>query len=280
MSGGRLVVVGTPIGNLADLSPRAGETLAGADLIACEDTRHTGLMLSRLGLSGPPLLSLHAHNEAARIPQLLGHLAAGEVVALVTDAGMPTVSDPGGRAVEAAVAAGYEVTVVPGPSAVLAALAVSGMSGGRFVFEGFLERKGRARRHRLDAIAEADCPSIVYEAPQRIASTLADLEGACGPERQVAVCRELTKLHEETWRGPLSAAAARALETAPRGEHVIVVGPAPKPPLPGESDVEAELSRRLRAGSDTRQVVREVAAALGVPRRAVYETALRLTKAL
>jgi 16S rRNA (cytidine1402-2'-O)-methyltransferase len=278
---GRLVLVGTPIGNLGDLAPRARETLQAADLVACEDTRHTGGMLARLGISARRLMSLHEHNEAARGDEILTLLAGGAVVALVSDAGMPTLSDPGARLVSLVAAAGYEVTVVPGPSAAVAALAVSGLAGERFVFEGFLPRRGGERTARLAAVAASTCPSVLYEAPARVAATLADLVGACGGERRVAVCRELTKLYEETWRGSLAEAAARARGVGsgpPRGEHVLVVDGAP-PAAAAVVDpaaVAALLAERLAEGATRRDAVDAVAAELGARRRDVYETAVRL----
>jgi 16S rRNA (cytidine1402-2'-O)-methyltransferase len=224
MSSGRLVVVATPIGNLGDISPRAAAALAGAQYLYCEDTRRTLKLLSHLGISGPRLVAHHRFNEAATTPAALQRMREGATVALVSDAGTPLVSDPGGRLVRAAVEEGFAVEAVPGPSAVLAALVVSGLATEQWCFEGFLPPKGRQRAERLSAIAAAGRAVVVFEAPQRVARLLDDLVGACGPDRPVAVCRELTKLHEEVWRGPLGEAAARARGAAARGEHVVVVG--------------------------------------------------------
>jgi 16S rRNA (cytidine1402-2'-O)-methyltransferase len=274
--GGRLVVVGTPIGNLADLPQRAADALREADVVACEDTRHTGTMLARCGIAPRRLLSLHEHNEASRVPQVLDLLAGGFTVAVVSDAGMPTVSDPGARLVAAVAGAGFAVTVVPGPSAAVAALAVSGLAEERFVFEGFLPRRGAERAARLSVVASSTCPSVLYEAPSRVAATVADLLAACGGSRQVAVCRELTKLHEEVWRGSLAAAGASAAVKAARGEYVLVVDGAPAAAAVAPEVVEEALAALLAAGSSRRDAVEAVASELGVRRRAVYEAALRL----
>lgn len=218
---GRLTVVGTPIGNLGDLSPRARAALAEADAIACEDTRHTRKLLSAAAITGARLLAVHQHNEAEAAAGIVNLLAQGQHVALVTDAGMPGISDPGTVIVAAAIDAGMAIDVVPGPTAVAAALAVSGLDVARFCFEGFLPRKGRERADRLDAIASEPRAVVLFEAPGRVAKTLADLEAACGPERRVAVCRELTKLHEEVVRGPLCEVVARRVTD--KGEVVIVL---------------------------------------------------------
>lgn len=268
------MLVATPIGNLGDLSPRAREVLAAADVVACEDTRRTGLLLSRVGVAPRRLLSLHAHNEAARIEEVVALLDAGATVALVSDAGTPGVSDPGERLVAAVVERGATVSAVPGPSAALAALAVSGLSAGRFVFEGFLPRKGPARRARLEAIARCEAPSVCYEAPTRMAATLGDLAAFCGADRRVAIARELTKVHEEVWRGTLGE-AARRWEAAPtRGEHVIVVAPAPPPSAPSVERLRDAVLEELAAGRSPRDAASAAAARLGVSRRQAYALAL------
>jgi 16S rRNA (cytidine1402-2'-O)-methyltransferase len=278
-TGGELVLVSTPIGNLGDLSPRAAATLSAADVVCCEDTRHTGTMLKRLGITTRRMLSLHAHNEASRLPMLLEELISGHLVALVSDAGTPAVSDPGERLVAAAAEAGVRVSVIPGPSAVLAAIVVSGMGIGRWRFEGFLPRKGGERRVRLADVASSPCPSICYESPQRLAATLADLVQACGPERRVAVCRELTKLHEEVRRSTLAEAVSHFAVTVPRGEFVLVVDgqAADAPPLdvPSSHDLAEAVSERVASGASRRDAVREVAGRLGVARSTVYEAAIR-----
>src|SRR5690606_1267921 len=220
---GALVLVATPIGNLRDLSPRAADELAGADVVCCEDTRRTGKLLSLAGIERRPLVVVNEHTEARETPRVLERLARGQRVVLVSDAGIPGVSDPGERLVAAAVRAGHTVEVVPGPSAALAALVVSGLPTGRFVFEGFLPRKGPARRERIAAVAAEPRTIVLYEAPHRLARTLADLAAACGAERRVAIARELTKLHEEVWRGTLGDAVAWVGEREPPGEIVVVL---------------------------------------------------------
>jgi 16S rRNA (cytidine1402-2'-O)-methyltransferase len=276
---GRLILVGTPIGNLGDLSPRAVEALATADTIACEDTRRTRALLSHLGLpSGHRLLAVHDHNESAEVAGVLARLDKGERVVVVTDAGMPGISDPGERLVAAAAAAGHTVDVVPGPSAMIAALVVSGLSTGRFCFEGFLPRKGTARAERLRDIAADHRTTIVFEAPHRVRATVADLAAAAGDGRRVAVVRELTKLHEEVWRGTLGGAVEHLSTKEPRGEYVIVLDGAPPAVPVGEPEVEAALRARLDAGVDKRTAITEVTAELGVPKRLVYDVALRVSR--
>jgi 16S rRNA (cytidine1402-2'-O)-methyltransferase len=274
--GGRLVLVATPIGNLGDLAPRAVQAMADADVVYCEDTRRTRALLTHAGVAGKRLVSLHAHNERARTPEILARLAAGETVAVVSDAGMPGVSDPGAPVVAAAIGAGVEVTVVPGPSAALGALVVSGLPTERFCFEGFLPRRGAERRRRLEALAGEARTTVLYEAPGRVAATLGDLAAAAGTERPVAVVRELTKLHEEVWRGSLGQAAAAFASREVLGEVVLVVaGAAPSGPV--DDDVLADALRsRVSAGASLRDASSAVARELGVPRRRAYELALRL----
>ena len=221
---GRLDVVATPIGNLSDLGARAREVLAAADLIAAEDTRHTLALLNSIGVS-KPLLSLHAHNEARRVPEVLARLAAGALVALVSDAGTPLLSDPGFDLVRQAVAAGFVVRAIPGPSAITAALAVAGLPTERFCFEGFLPARVRERQCALAALAEERRTLVFFEAPHRIARSLADLSAAFGAARAAVVTRELTKVHETIYRGTLGELAQRAQaeENFQRGELTIVV---------------------------------------------------------
>jgi 16S rRNA (cytidine1402-2'-O)-methyltransferase len=272
---GSLVLVGTPIGNLGDLSPRATEALRNADVVYCEDTRHSRKLLTHAGIKGSSLRSLHGHNEDERIAEVLGEVRSGRTVVVVSDAGMPGVSDPGGRTVSAAAAAGLDVTVVPGPSAVLAALVVSGLDGSRFCFEGFLPRSGRARKERLASIAEESRTTVFFEAPTRVASTLKDLARSAGGERQIAIARELTKLHEETWRGSLDQAIDRAEEAPFRGEVVLVVSGAVEVVPSVDDDVLiAALTERLERGERARGAIDDVAARFGVPRRRVYALAL------
>lgn len=272
VSEGRLVVVATPIGNLGDLSPRAVEALASADVICCEDTRRSGRLLAAAGVRPRRLLSLHAHNEAARTAEVLTLLERGLEVALVTDAGTPAISDPGGRVVSAVHEAGGRVTAVPGPSAAVTALALSGLGGGRWRFEGFLPRRGRERRQRLEEIAGSPVPVVIYEAPTRLASLIADLARKARGERLVAVCRELTKLHEEVWRGTLAEAAERWGEPV-RGELVVVLDGDPAAGLSqvDDGDLVEAVEALTRAGASRRDAVQEVAERTGVARRRVYE---------
>ena len=275
---GSLILVSTPIGNLGDLSPRATDTLARVGVIACEDTRHTRKLLTHAGISGKRLLAVHEHNEAGQVAHVLGLLDRGVDVAVVTDAGTPGISDPGTRLVVAAAGAGARVEVVPGPSALVAALVLSGLPTARFCFEGFLPRKGRERAERLGAIAAERRTTVLYEAPHRLEATLGDLLAACGPLRLVAVARELTKLHEEVWRGTLDGALARALESAPRGEHVLVVAGAGGPEPASDEQVEAAVAAKLAEGMPAKEAVPLVAAELGVPKRRVYDASVRLRK--
>ena len=275
---GSLILVSTPIGNLGDLSPRATDTLARVGVIACEDTRHTRKLLTHAGISGKRLLAVHEHNEAGQVAHVLGLLDRGVDVAVVTDAGTPGISDPGTRLVVAAAGAGARVEVVPGPSALVAALVLSGLPTARFCFEGFLPRKGRERAERLGAIAAERRTTVLYEAPHRLEATLGDLLAACGPLRLVAVARELTKLHEEVWRGTLDGALARALESAPRGEHVLVVAGAGGPEPASDEQVEAAVAAKLAEGVPAKEAVPLVASELGVPKRRVYDASVRLRK--
>jgi 16S rRNA (cytidine1402-2'-O)-methyltransferase len=274
MSVGRLVLVGTPIGNLGDLTPRAAETLAAADVIACEDTRRTGRLLAHLGVTAPTLVVLNEHTEFERTDDLLERVRSGQVVVVVSDAGMPAVSDPGERLVARAVTLGMDVEVVPGPSAVLTALVVSGLTTSRFVFEGFLPRKGSARSARLVEVASETRTSVFFEAPHRLERTLVDLVDACGAERPVVLARELTKLHEEIRRGTLAEMLAAVRATEPRGEFVVVLAGAPPRPEATDEEIRDALDGAHRRGLSTRDAVAEVATALGAPHRRVYELAL------
>lgn len=275
MTSGVLSVVATPIGNLSDLSPRAAETLAAAQLILCEDTRRTRKLLSHLGINsaggGPKLTSSHAHNERERVDEVVEAVAAGYRVALVSDAGTPAVSDPGQAVVDAVLDAGLKVEVIPGPSAVLAALVATGLASDRFCFEGFLPRKGRERQQRLSEIATERRTVVLFEAPGRVAATLADLERACGPAREAGIAREMTKLHEEVDRGSLSALSERWQEER-KGEHVIVVsGALAVRAEPDDDTVRAAVAERRAAGESRRDAAGGVAADLGVSKKRAYE---------
>ena len=263
----------TPIGNLGDLSPRAARTLSAVDLIACEDTRVTARLLAACGAS-TPMQPYHEHNAARVRPRILARLGAGERVALVSDAGTPLVSDPGLKLVQAAIAAGHAVTVVPGPNAALAALVLSGLPSDRFLFAGFLPPKAAARRAGLQELAAVKATLVVYESPARLAATLADMALVLG-DRPAAVARELTKLYEEVRRGTLAGlAAAYAALPPPKGEVTLVIGP-PGHAAPALDDaaLDAHIDAALAAHT-LKDAVARVAAATGLPRRAVYLRAL------
>ena len=270
---GRLVLVGTPIGNLGDLAPRAVEALASADLVCCEDTRRTGRLLQHAGVRAAALRVVNDHTEAAAVADVVDRLGRGEVVAVVSDAGMPGISDPGEQLVAAAVAAGAVVEVVPGPSAAITGLVASGLPAGRFAFEGFLPRKGSGRTERIAEVAGERRTVVLYEAPHRVARTLADLAAACGGERRVVLARELTKLHEETWRGTLAEAVAHVGAIEPRGEYVMVLDGAPAPAAVTDAEVRDALAAARAGGATTRDAVAEVVARLGVAKRRAYDLA-------
>lgn len=278
---GTLTLVATPIGNLADMPARGIAVLAAADAVLCEDTRVTAKLASRYGLA-PSLIVLHEHNEDAMIPRLLARLASGERLALVSDAGTPLVSDPGYRLVRAAIAAGHRVTAVPGPSAALAALALSGLPPAPFLFLGFLPPRAGARRARIEGIARAEAAGlaatlVLFESPQRLGALLADLAASLGADRPAAVARELTKMFEEVVRGPLAELARRYAEEVPRGEIVVVVGPGSGEVAADDTSVEAMLRAALARGLSVRDAAAEVAAATGRTRREIYTRALALT---
>ena len=266
MPDGRVVVVGTPIGNLGDLSPRAVAALEGADVVACEDTRRSGRLLQHAGVPGKRLVRLDDHTEAAVTADLVARAAAGDRVALVSDAGLPGLSDPGAVLVAAAWSAGVAVEVVTGPFAAAVGLVGSGMlePSGRFCFEGFLPRKGPARRTRIAALVGEERTTVLYEAPHRLRSTLEDLRDALGADRGVALCRELTKLHEETWRGSLGDAVARCAEVEPRGEFVVVLAGAEPPPDATDDELRRSLDRELETGASRRDAAATVAARFDV----------------
>lgn len=270
---GVLYLVGTPIGNLKDISPRALEALRAADLIAAEDTRQTLKLLNHFGLKAK-LVSYHQHNEEKRLPELLALLAEGRVVALVADAGMPGISDPGEKLVRAAREAGFPVVPIPGPSAFLLALAASGLPTGEFHFVGFLPRRNKARKELLARLAVEPATLVLYEAPHRLARTLAELHEALGGEREVVVARELTKIHEEFWRGSLAEAAAHFGANPVRGEITLVIAgrgaeQEAVPAVPPEEAV-ARIERRLQEGEGLLRAVRNVAEETGLPKNELY----------
>ncbi len=275
VSPGTLYVVATPIGNLEDISARALRILGGVELVAAEDTRHTRKLLNHFGLT-TRLLSLHEHNEAQRAAELLETLRSGASVALVSDAGTPCISDPGFRLVAACRDAALPVEAVPGPAALTTALSVAGLPSDRFTFCGFLPPKPSARRRALEELIGREETLIFYEAPHRLLATLADMEGVFGAGAQAAVCRELTKLHEEVVRAPLSRLRAELSERERiRGEIVILLVPEARPDR--DVDLDLLLQQRLAdSGRPPRQVVKELARELGLPGSEVYQRYLEL----
>ena len=270
-----LYLIATPIGNLGDISLRALETLAAADCIACEDTRVTRKLTERYGIA-TPLMSYHEHNSDEALPKILARLEQGQSVALVSDAGTPLISDPGYRLVRAAVAAGHNVTALPGASAVLTALSLAGLPTDRFLFDGFLPPKQGARQKRIAELAAIPATLVLFESGPRLAASLADLAAGLGA-REAAVCRELTKLHEEIRRGDLATLAnnyADGGET--RGEIVIVIAPPPEQDMP--TATSTTMLRQALARVSVKDAVGEVALATGRARRDVYQRALELTK--
>lgn len=262
----RLILVGTPIGNLGDASPRTAEALAAADVVCCEDTRRSGRLLAHLGVRAPALLRLDDHTEVEQLDRLVERIRSGEVVTVVSDAGMPGLSDPGARLAARVAEEGLLVEVVPGPFAGAVAVTGSGLldPSGRFCFEGFLPRKGAARAQRLGELVGEQRTVVLYEAPHRLSRTLADLTQVLGPDRRVALCRELTKLHEEYWRGTLADAVAHCEEVAPRGEYVVVLDGAEAPEPLGDDALREELAAELAAGATRRDAAATVAARHGV----------------
>jgi 16S rRNA (cytidine1402-2'-O)-methyltransferase len=266
---GRLIICATPIGNLGDVSGRLRNALSSADIVYAEDTRRTAKLLRHLVIS-VPLVSLFSGNEVAKTAQLVESVRSGDTVVLVSDAGMPTISDPGAAAVRAVRDAGLSVTVVPGPSAVTVAIALSGFGGDRFVFEGFLPRKGKARAERLVSLADELRPVVIFASPKRLMTDLSDLLGACGPDRQVAVTRELTKLHEESWVGSLQDAVEHWPDPV-KGEVTLVLGPL-DPTRPSIDDAVAMARELVAGGTSVREAARATAEQTGVSRRDVYES--------
>ncbi|WP_129339811.1 16S rRNA (cytidine(1402)-2'-O)-methyltransferase [Cellulomonas endophytica] len=272
---GRLVLAATPIGNAEDASPRLRRLLATADVVAAEDTRRLRALAARLGVEVPGrVVSHHEHNEEARSEELLDVVRGGGTVLVVTDAGMPAVSDPGFRVVAAAARAGVPVTAAPGPSAVLTALALSGLPTDRFCFEGFLPRRPGERARALAELAAERRTMVLFEAPHRVPETLDALVEAFGPDRPAAVCRELTKTYEEVVRGPLSELAAWAAAGEVRGEVVLVVAGAERRTTATTADLVAEVLARADAGERLKDAVAEVAGVAGLPKRDLYAAAL------
>ena len=275
-----LTLVATPIGNMGDLSPRALAALKAADAVLCEDSRTTGAMLARLSVAAR-LIALHDHNEANEVPRILEMLRQGQKLVLVSDAGTPLVSDPGFRLARAAIAEGLPVSAIPGPNAALMALVLSGLPPEPFLFEGFLPPRAGARQAalgRLKALEQAGLAAslIFYEAPHRLADSLADMAAAFGPERPAAIAREMTKRFEEVRRGGLGALAAHYASAEARGEICIVVGPAAAEAVVGDAEVTAQLRAALHSGLSVKDAAEAVAKATGRKRRDVYREALEL----
>ncbi|MEA5539408.1 MAG: 16S rRNA (cytidine(1402)-2'-O)-methyltransferase [Limnoraphis robusta] len=273
---GTLYVVGTPIGNLGDLTFRAVQILQTVDLIAAEDTRHTGKLLQHFQIQTPQI-SYYEHNQHRRIPEVLEKLRQGKAIAIVTDAGIPGISDPGYELVKACIEAGIAVIPIPGVSACLTALSVSGLATDRFVFEGFLPTKTKLRQQRLEELRSQSHTMILYESPHRLRQTLQDLAETLGCDREIVLGRELTKLHEEFWRGTVGEAVEYYENIQPKGEFTLVVaGKIEKTPDLSETAIKAELEALLRQGLTRSQASRQLAENTSLPRRQIYQLALTL----
>ena len=273
---GALLLVATPIGNLGDMSQRAIDALNQAEIICCEDTRHSGKLLSHFGVTGKKLIVINEHTEYDAREEIVGFVASGKTVALITDAGTPGISDPGERLVVAVINAGLQVSAIPGPSALTMALVTSGLPTSRFVFEGFLPRSGAERTERLAMATTESRTTIYYEAPHRLIKTLSDLTTACGAVRRVVIARELTKLHEEFWRGTLQDANMHFAATEPRGEFVIILEPAKPPTPPTNEELVEAIRSEMNKGVSRKDSAARVSARFGVAKRHVYELALQV----
>jgi 16S rRNA (cytidine1402-2'-O)-methyltransferase len=273
---GILYVVATPIGNLEDMTFRAIATLRTVDVIAAEDTRHTGKLLHHFQIATPQI-SYHDHNRLSRLPEMLRRLQQGQAIALVTDAGMPGISDPGYELVQACAEAGVIVVPIPGASAVVTALSAAGLPTDRFVFEGFLPTKGQERRDRLEAMQTETRTLVLYEAPHRVRQTLQDLGETLGVERAVVLARELTKLHEQFWRGTVGEAIAYYQTKEPQGEFTLVIaGVEREQPILSESALKAELKALINQGLSRSQASRQLAQQTSFSRREIYQLALAI----
>jgi 16S rRNA (cytidine1402-2'-O)-methyltransferase len=275
-SGGSLILVATPIGNLGDMTKRAVETLQSADVICCEDTRHSGKLLAHFGVTDKKLIVINEHTEYDAREEIVALVVSGSLVALITDAGTPGISDPGERLVTAVIEAGGQITAVPGASALTMALVISGLPTSRFVFEGFLPRSGIERTERLAMTTTESRTIVLYEAPHRLVKTLSDLTTACGAMRRVVLARELTKLHEEIWRGTLQDANMHVANTEPRGEYVIIIEPAKPPAPPTNEELLAAIRAEIAKGVSRKDSAARVSARFGVAKRTVYELALQV----
>ncbi|CEJ46293.1 16S rRNA (cytidine(1402)-2'-O)-methyltransferase [Umezakia ovalisporum] len=273
---GTLYVVGTPIGNLEDITFRAVRILQTVNLIAAEDTRHTGKLLQHFEIKTPQI-SYHEHNRQSRIPELLEYMGNGQAIALVSDAGMPGISDPGYELVKACVDAGLPVVPIPGASAAITALSGAGLPTDKFVFEGFLPAKGQKRREYLEFLQGESRTLIFYESPHRLRESLQDLATVWGGERQIVLARELTKIYEEFWRGTIAEAIAYYSQREPQGEYTLVVaGIPPHQPQLTEEQLKAELVQLISQGISRSQASRQLAKITSLPRRQLYQLALSL----
>ncbi len=276
ISGSTLYLVGTPIGNLEDITFRAIRILKSADLIAAEDTRHTGKLLQHFQITTPQI-SYHDHNIQQRIPQLIERLRSGEAIALVTDAGMPGISDPGYELVCACIENQITVVPIPGPSAVIAAVAAAGLPCDRFVFEGFLPVKGKVRAARIEALKTEPRTTVLYESPHRIVKTLTDLAATLGPNRPVTVARELTKRYEEFWRGTVDEALTHFEQNTPKGEFTVAIAPAqPATTTLSESEIVSELKSLIAQGLSRSEASRAIAQQTTLSKRDIYQLSLEI----
>ena len=268
---GSLYLVGTPIGHMGDLSPRASHVLTTVDVIACEDTRHSGQLLSNLQARGRKL-SFHQHNIRTRLPQLLELLAEGQSLAVISDAGLPGISDPGEELATAARHAGHPVLCIPGPCAATTALVSSGLPSGRFCFEGFLPTKGKERRQRLEQLSSEQRTTVLYEAPHRLLTLLGELSSYCGPDRPIQVARELTKRHEEQVGPTVDAALNHFEQHRPQGEFTLVLGGSPPmaPPVLNDAELIEQLQQLMALGISASDAARQLAATTGLSRRRLY----------
>lgn len=273
--GPSLVMVATPIGNLGDLSPRAVEELSSAHVVACEDTRRTGSLFAHFGIDHAPFIVCNEHTESVATRRVLDLLSSGKTVALVSDAGTPAVSDPGQRLAAAVIDAGHPVRSIPGASAVLVALTVSGLVTDRFCFEGFLPRKGSERAERIGQLAGEGRTAVLFEAPHRLVRTVSELAKVLGPDRRIVLARELTKRYEEIWRGTLAEAVDHTESVQPRGEYVLVIEGA-SPREVSEDELLSALRAELDTGVSRRDAVTVVTQMTGAKKRQVYDLALRL----
>ena len=275
-----LYLVGTPIGNMQDLSPRAVEVLSTVDLVACEDTRRTGLLLSHFGISAK-LMSYHEHNKASAGSKIIARLKEGQQVALVSDAGMPSISDPGEDLVKLCIEEGIDVTTVPGPVAGISALVLSGMDTRHYYFEGFLPVETKDRKERISVVSETQVTTILYEAPHRLLKTLNDLSAAGMSERRISACRELTKKYEEVVRGTVSEVIEHFNEVPPKGEFVLVLEGKPKNETKTELSPEERKNRILNLesqGLSTKEIAKTPSLEWGESKKALYAEVLEMLK--